>query len=376
MKEASACAAAQAMLVADYRQGTRGAPDDRQKVLFLWRLGRGLLEHSPGQFGPGGRWAGGALTALSEALGKRFPDLRLAPRSLLRIQGFAEAWRDEAIVRRLLCHLSWQNNVVLLSELSDPGRRVWYGLRAVEAGWTTPDLEEEIEGDLFGEGCQLVARQGRKRRHDWIPPWERPAASGALPGSGPPRGSSTASRSGRAMESTDHPTGFGLGQSLALQVLDAFVRPGRNFTYLGMELPLRGRFFKRRPPGRYQVDDSAFDMIDEQIDLLLHQIKLQRHMVIRLSQRDPTTADGERLHMVLSGIDELFNSYWDRQSIGLWVASTDDSLRVHYALPEDAGALVTSRDGLTRGLPRGLQKLLPTPEKLEAELMKRMRRAR
>ncbi len=65
------------------------------------------------------------------------------------MRAFAEAWPEAEIVQQAVGQLPWGHNLVLLTRLKDPGRRLAYAQSAIAHGWSRNVLNIHIETGLL-----------------------------------------------------------------------------------------------------------------------------------------------------------------------------------------------------------------------------------
>jgi predicted nuclease of restriction endonuclease-like (RecB) superfamily len=87
------------------------------------------------------------IDRLAADLRDAFPDMKgFSPRNLKYMRAFAAAWRDPAIVQRVVAQLPWRQNIALLERLDDEKTRTWYAEQTLKHGWSQPILCLQIDG--------------------------------------------------------------------------------------------------------------------------------------------------------------------------------------------------------------------------------------
>ncbi len=71
-----------------------------------------------------------------------------SPRNLLYMKQVAEAFGLRPISQQLVAKLPWGHSLTLLEKLSAENERVWYGLKAIENGWSRAVLLMQIQSRL------------------------------------------------------------------------------------------------------------------------------------------------------------------------------------------------------------------------------------
>jgi len=123
---------------------------NRELVLLYWQIGRDILARQAQQ-----GWGAKVIERLAQDLRATFPDMKGFSRAnLMYMRAFADAWPDKAIVQQAVGQLPWGHNLVLLTKLKEPDRRLAYAERAVSLGWSRTMLEIHIE-------TRLLEREGK-----------------------------------------------------------------------------------------------------------------------------------------------------------------------------------------------------------------------
>ena len=79
------------------------------------------------------------IERLAQDLRAAFPDMKGFPRAnLMYMRAFADVWPDRAIVQQAVGQLPWGHNLVLLTKLKEPERRLAYAERAEIEGRVLP----------------------------------------------------------------------------------------------------------------------------------------------------------------------------------------------------------------------------------------------
>ena len=111
-------------------------------VLLYWDIGRMILDRQERA-----GWGARVIDRLAADLRDAFPDMKgFSPRNLKYMRAFAAAWRDPAIVQRVVAQLPWRQNIALLERLDDEKTRTWYAEQTLKHGWSQPILCLQIDG--------------------------------------------------------------------------------------------------------------------------------------------------------------------------------------------------------------------------------------
>lgn len=113
-------------------------------VSLYWRMGREIARREDQE-----GWGARIVDRLSADLKAEFADMKgLSPRNLRYMRDLATAWPDEAILQRVVARLPWGHNIDLLDKVKDADARMFYALKAIEAGWTRKVLQAQIASRL------------------------------------------------------------------------------------------------------------------------------------------------------------------------------------------------------------------------------------
>ncbi len=305
---------------------------NQELVLLYWRLGREILARQR-ELG----WGAKVIDRLSADLRKAFPGMRgLSARNLKYMRRFAEFWCDDAVVQPLAAQLPWSHWCVLLDKAAGSEARLFYGVKAVEHGWSRRALARQIDQDLFH-------RQGRAITN----------FHAALP----------SPRSQLAHQALKDPYIFDfleLGEEAEERELEeAMVRQlqatlqelGLGFAFVGRQV-------------RLEVGGDEFFL-----DLLFYHLKLHCYVVVELKVRELQPEHTGKLNFYLSAVDDLIRDpAVDGPTIGLLLCRSKNRVVAEYALRDLHKPIGVAELQLTRLLPDALRNRLPAVDALEEEL--------
>lgn len=304
---------------------------NRELVSLYWEIGRDILERQA-RLG----WGAKIIERLAHDLRTAFPEMKGFSRSnLLYMRAFAEAWPDETIVQQLVGLLPWGHNLLLLSKLKGPDRRLRYARRALEQGWSRNTLGIHIETRLLErEGqaitnfaLQLPAPQSDLARNLLKDPYIFDFLDIGQ------------EANERAIETAmvEHITRF-------------LLELGAGFAYVGRQVPL-------------EVGGEDFVL-----DLLFYHLKLHCYLVVELKAGAFKPEYAGKLGFYLSAVDAQIATNQDGPTIGLLLCKTRNRLVAEYALRDINKPMGIAEYQLTAALPDELQSSLPTIEQIEREL--------
>ena len=74
------------------------------------------------------------------------------------------------ILQQVAAKLPWGHTLVLIDRLNADNERLWYGLKAIENGWSRAVLEMQIETRLHARQAQIPKRDAPAWANaPWLP---------------------------------------------------------------------------------------------------------------------------------------------------------------------------------------------------------------
>lgn len=305
---------------------------NRELVLLYWQIGQDILARQAEQ-----GWGAKVIERLSQDLRSAFPEMKGFSRAnLMYMRAFAAAWPDEKIVQQAVGQLPWGHNLVLLSQLKDPARRLAYAESAIAHGWSRNVLNIHIE-------TRLLERSGKAATNFEL----------TLP----------KPQSDLARESLKDPYRFdflGLSReageraienALVKHVTEFLLELGAGFAFVGRQVLL-------------DVGGDEFF-----IDLLFYHLKLRCYVVIELKAGKFKPEHLGQLGFYLTAVDEQVKHPQDNPTIGLLLCKSKNKVVAEYALRQNTQPLGVAEYKLIESLPPELATDLPSIEQIEQELM-------
>ena len=299
---------------------------NRAMVTAYWEIGRVIVEQEQ-QGQQRAEYGRGLLKDLSQRLSAEFG--RGFDRSTLQhMRAFYLAY---PICDALRPELSWTHYRILL-RVGKPEARAFYETEAVNARWSTRELERQIHSLLFERLALSQDREGvlalAEKGHEIHRPSDLIKDPYVLEFTGLPQ-------SERYLESD-------LEQALIDKLREFLLELGKGFAFMARQqrITLDGQ--------HYWIDlvfynrlTRSFVLIDLKVGTLTHQDLGQMQMYVNYYQRDVTTSD-------------------ENPPIGIVLCADKNEAVVRYTLPEDNKQIFASRYKL----------YLPTETELAAELQR------
>ncbi len=283
-------------------------------------------------------WGTGIIARLAKDLRAAFPDMKgLSPRNFGYMRQLAELCVATPILQQVAAKLPWGHTLVLIDRLSADNERLWYGLKAIENGWSRAVLQMQIE-------TQLHVRQGSTHKisnfKDRLPDLQSDMALEVLKD---PYMFDFLSVGEKAHERE-------IERELVHHITDFLLELGSGFSYVGKQVHL-------------EVAGEDF-----YLDLLFYHLKLRCYVVIELKAGAFKPEYAGKLNFYCSVVDDMLRHENDNPTIGLLLCQEKNGLLAEYALRDMVKPLAVSDYALTRAVPENLKTSLPTVEEIEREL--------
>lgn len=298
---------------------------------LYWQLGRDILERQQRE-----GWGAGVVEQVSVDLRAAFPEMKGFSRAnLMYMRAFAEAWPEAEIVQQPVGRLPWGHNLVLLTKLKAPERRLAYAQAAVTHGWSRSVLVHHIElGTLERQGKALT-------NFDLQLP--KPQSDLARETLKDPYRFDFLRLGDEAMERE-------IEGALVQHVTQFLLELGAGFAFVGRQVQLT-------------VGGDEFF-----IDLLFYHLKLRAYVVIELKATDFKPEHTGKLGFYLAAVDAQVKAPEDASTIGLLLCKSKNRVVAEYALRTTVGPIGVAEYQLVESLPKDLEASLPSIEQIEREL--------
>jgi len=114
-------------------------------VGLYWQLGEYISKKIASA-----QWGDGVVDALAATIAREYPGMRgYTRRNLFRMRQFYETYRGDEKVSALLTQLPWTHHLIILSQTKLPEERQFYMLAAINADWTSRELERQVRAQAF-----------------------------------------------------------------------------------------------------------------------------------------------------------------------------------------------------------------------------------
>jgi predicted nuclease of restriction endonuclease-like (RecB) superfamily len=286
-------------------------------------------------------WGSGTINRLANDLRDAFPDMKgLSPRNFAYMRKLALLCEQTPILQQVAAKLPWGHTMVLLDKIKVPNELLWYGIQAIENGWSRNVLSLQIKSRLHERQTTHLKVSNFKER---LP---EPQSDMALAVLKDPYVFDFLSVGEKAQERE-------IERALVGHITEFLLELGSGFSYVGKQVHL-------------EVAGQDF-----YLDLLFYHLKLRCYVVIELKAAPFEPEFAGKLNFYCSAVDDMLRHESDNQTIGILLCQNKNGLLAEYALRDVAKPLAVSDYELTRAIPENLKSSLPTVEEIERELDKK-----
>ncbi len=304
---------------------------NRELIGLYWQIGRDILQRQAEQ-----GWGAKVIDRLAHDLRTAFPGMKGFSRAnLMYMRAFAEAWPAAEIVQQAVGQLPWGHNLVLLTKLKDPQRRLAYAQRAIEQGWSRNMLGIHIETRLLEREGQAVTNFVER-----LPAPQSDLASNTL------KDPYLFDFLDVGQEADEREIESALVQHITRFLLEL----GAGFAFVGRQV---------------HIEVGGDDFF---IDLLFYHLKLRCYVVVELKAGAFKPEHAGQLNFYLSAVDTQVKAEQDSPSIGLLLCKSQNRVVAEYALRDTRKPMGVAEYQLIEALPKDLQTSLPSIEQIENEL--------
>lgn len=303
-------------------------------ILLYWYIGNEILQRQKNE-----TWGTKVIDRLSFDLKSSFPEMSgLSPRNLKYMRKFAAAYRDNAIVQRVVAQLPWRTNITLLDKLNELDLRIWYAKKTIECGFNKTMLEFQIDS-------QLHKRQGAEINN--------------FANINPPLDSDITSQIFKDpyvfdfLGFTEPKKEAELEQKLIDHIQKFLIELGQGFAFVGRQVHLK-------------LGDTEF-----YIDLLFYHLQLRCYIVIELKAGDFQPEFISKLNLYQNIVNDKLRHPDDKPSIGLLLVKSKNKTLVEYSLNGFCNpiSIANWNNEIKNSLPENLKSSLPSIEEIEKELL-------
>ena len=329
-------------LIADLKTRIRSAQIkaaitvNRELIALYWDIGQLIAEKQRAS-----GWGDAVIEAVAKDLSREFQTMKgFSRRNLYYMKRFYNfhAGRDE-FVQQLVAQIPWGHNILILENIKEQEKALWYVQKTLENGWSRNALGLQIDNRLYERQATLPKIDNFAER---------------LP----------APQSDLARQTLKDPYLFDfldVGEEARERELESALvdRITRFLLELGKGFAFVGR--------QYHLEVGGDDFY---LDLLFYHVRLHCYVALELKTGPFKPEYAGKLNFYLTALDEQVKTPEDQPSIGLVLCRDRNNLVAEYALRDLGKPIGIARYALAGTLPEALKASLPTVEEVEAELGK------
>lgn len=306
------------------------AQANAELIKLYWDIGKELCEKT--------EYGNSFIDNLAKELKIDNPNIKgFSARNLRYMKKFAKEITDEHFLQTVSAKLPWSHNLVLLEKLHGMENRKWYGIKAIENGWSVDVLEMQIS-------TNLMKRQNSPAK---IQNFEK-----SLP----------ATQSELAIQTMKDPYIFDFVElregmierdvenELIKHITNFLLEMGNGFAFIGHQKLLK-------------VGEEEYFP-----DLLFYNTILHCYVVIDLKMKKFIPEYAGKMNFYLSVVDNQLKTELDNPSIGLILCRDKNKLIAEYSLKDMTKPIGVSEYILTEVIPEEFRKALPDAETWEKHM--------
>lgn len=307
---------------------------NRSLIQLYWELGRQIVE-SQKRHG----WGREIVERLSLDLKRTFPGQSgFSGRNLWRMRKFFLTYKDYPNLSQAVAEIPWGHNSILLADRFSPSERLFYAKKTSEHGWTRAVLEYHIDAKLYE---RTLPEQQTNNFAETLPEQLVAQANEAI------KSSYNLEFLGVEEEIPE----ADMEARLIARIREFLLELGYGFTFMGQQ---------------YRITVSETDFW---VDLLFYHRELQCLIAIDLKVTRFKPEYAGKMNFYLNVLNDKIRLPHENPSIGIILCKEKDNLVVEYSLNGVAAPVGVAAYQLFQELPSEVQRKLPTPDQLRAQLL-------
>ncbi|MBN2890277.1 MAG: DUF1016 family protein [Bacteroidales bacterium] len=323
--------------VSDIKQRIRSAQYEamkavnKQAIQLNWDIGKMIVEKQE-QLG----WGKSVVEQLSKDLQREFPDQRgWSARNLWRMKQFYESYYNSEILPPLVAEIGWTHNCIIMEKCKDDLEREFYIRMTRKYGWTKDVLINQIEGNSYA-----LYLTNQTNFEQTLPEKYKNQAILAVKDD----------YNFDFLDLSDKHSEKELELALLKNIRLFLIEMGGDFSFMG---------------NQYKVKEGEDNY---SIDLLLFHRRLKSLIAIELKIGEFIPEYAGKMQFYLSLLNDKVRLPDENPAIGIIICKSKKRTRVDYALREANQPIGVATYNLTNELPKQLEGLLPSPEKIAENL--------
>lgn len=303
-------------------------------------------------------WGSGVIAQLSADLREAFPNMKgfsttnlwYIKKWFLFYSNLSDKGRDTSSIKlqqlvgemkmpQIIGQIPWGHNILIITKCKTTEEAIFYTKKVIQEGWSRAQLSRFMSSNLYASQGKAITNFDN----------HLPSVHSAL-----------------AKETLKDPYNFDfltlysdykereLEDALTQNITKFLLELGTGFAFVGRQVEII-------------VSNRSF-----YIDMLFYHIKLKCYIVVELKTVDFEPEFAGKLNFYVTAVDRHMRESSDKPTIGLLICKTKDDILAEYALADIQKPVGVSSYELSKILPKNLELVLPSVEKVEIELAARL----
>lgn len=339
--------------------------------LILNKQGEGILEDL-------------IIDELSKDLKISFPNMQgFSEKNLRCMRKFAEAYKDEEFVKEVASKISWSHNIILMDEIDDYNKRVYYINKIIENSWGKTTLIKEIEIENSEEESLNDTDEKENYKEDIDEADVNEKQDSKIDNNDVIENKpiidtveKTYSELKELWEEEDnHIDEMILKQDISIELIkDKYMLDFLTFLEEATEKDLQKQFenqvveyFLEIHAGFSFVGSNFHIEVEKEdyyVGLLFYNLDIRCYVNVELKIGKFRPEYLGKLSFYLSLIDDKLKKKEDKPSIGILICKDEEKLIVQYAFKDDVNSEEDKEYSLTQDIPKEFKSTLPTVKKI------------
>jgi predicted nuclease of restriction endonuclease-like (RecB) superfamily len=309
---------------------------NKELIRLYWEIGK-LIAEKQVRYG----WGQSVVEQLALDLANYFEGLEgFSANNLWRIRNFYLAYKDTPKLAQLVQEIPWGQNIVILQMVKDAREREYYIHSTIEMGWSRNVLLNQIKADAYRISL-------KKKQHNF---------EKALP-------VNLAEQADESLKSVYNLDFLGVTRPILERDLEKrIVEKIKNFI---LELGWGFSFISNQ----YRLELEGDEYF---VDLLFFNRKLKCLVAVELKTGEFKPEYAGKMDFYLHLLNDKVRFKNENPSIGIILCAQKKNIVVEYALRSTKNPVGVAEYKLTRKLPAGLKKYLPSEKDLIAQVRNEM----
>lgn len=300
---------------------------NKEHIKMNWDIGSMIIEKQEAL-----GWGKSVVEQLSKDLQKEFPGQSgWSAHNLWRMRKFFQNYNNNEKLAPLVQEISWTHNIVIMEKCKDDLEREYYIRMTRKYGWTKSVLTNHIAGNSYG---LFLTNQTNFEKS--LPEKDQKHAILAV------KDEYNFDFLGLKEKHSERQ----LEEALVNNIRQFLIEMGGDFTFMG---------------NQYRIEESGDEYF---IDLLLFHRRLKSLVAVELKIGEFIPEYAGKMQFYLALLNDKVKLPEENPSIGIIICQNKKRTRVEYALRESNQPIGVSTYSLTNKLPKSLEGLLPTPQKI------------